>query len=60
VVAELCTFGVSVMASTVTQFPPATYSSSYFFRNVIKEVRGIVQVYCFVVTFLLLYVIIAL
>ncbi|XP_069694996.1 inositol-trisphosphate 3-kinase homolog isoform X3 [Periplaneta americana] len=25
------------MASTVTQFPPPTYSSSYFLRNVIKE-----------------------
>ncbi|KDQ97266.1 hypothetical protein L798_05589 [Zootermopsis nevadensis] len=25
------------MASTVTQFPPTTYSSSYFLRNVIKE-----------------------
>jgi hypothetical protein len=32
------------MASTVTQFPPATYSSSYFLRNVIKEVRKIFRV----------------
>jgi hypothetical protein len=29
------------MASTVTQFPPQTYSSSYFLRNVIKEVRNV-------------------